>query len=370
MASIEVKSIGENKVKVIKVVREMTGLGLKEAKDFVDSVDTHGPQKLELPIGMTASEAARLLQAEGAVANSMDDFGSNDFYSRMTEDNNVTPSTIEPFSPSEIHETPQEISETQSAAPFVPFADSATIAKLDRDGTMQLLVEVGKIAREEETINAELIPLNKNKRAIMQEADNIRKTVSKGAKTAIWVVTIIAGVVGLVGGPLCILTALIAFIIMQCTVKKSDLKKHENENNMRAQEYLNTNLTPVQDRIDELHSQLDELASSGRKRWAIDVVGADLYYSGCIEDLYNLVKSRRADNLKEALNKYDDSQHKSRMEEMQRAIQNASEITAAESVKQTEFAKATEANTHRAATAAQATAYHTRQIDKNTRRFR
>ncbi|MBO7364897.1 MAG: 50S ribosomal protein L7/L12 [Lachnospiraceae bacterium] len=34
---VELTDIGPNKVKVIKVVREATGLGLKEAKDLVDS---------------------------------------------------------------------------------------------------------------------------------------------------------------------------------------------------------------------------------------------------------------------------------------------------------------------------------------------
>ena len=34
--NVELTEVGENKVKVIKVVREITGLGLKEAKDLVD----------------------------------------------------------------------------------------------------------------------------------------------------------------------------------------------------------------------------------------------------------------------------------------------------------------------------------------------
>jgi len=33
---VELTDVGPNKVKVIKVVREITGLGLKEAKDIVD----------------------------------------------------------------------------------------------------------------------------------------------------------------------------------------------------------------------------------------------------------------------------------------------------------------------------------------------
>ena len=34
---VELSAVGDSKVKVIKVVREVTGLGLKEAKDLVDS---------------------------------------------------------------------------------------------------------------------------------------------------------------------------------------------------------------------------------------------------------------------------------------------------------------------------------------------
>lgn len=34
---VELTSFGPNKIKVIKVVREITGLGLKEAKDLVES---------------------------------------------------------------------------------------------------------------------------------------------------------------------------------------------------------------------------------------------------------------------------------------------------------------------------------------------
>ena len=34
--NVELTEVGANKVKVIKVVRELTGLGLKEAKDVVD----------------------------------------------------------------------------------------------------------------------------------------------------------------------------------------------------------------------------------------------------------------------------------------------------------------------------------------------
>ncbi len=60
---VELTEVGPNKVKVIKVVREATGLGLKEAKDLVDSA----PKMLKE--GATKEEADDLkakLEAEGA----------------------------------------------------------------------------------------------------------------------------------------------------------------------------------------------------------------------------------------------------------------------------------------------------------------
>ena len=60
---VELTEVGPNKVKVIKVVREATGLGLKEAKDHVDSapkVLTEGASKEE------ADDIKAKLEAEGA----------------------------------------------------------------------------------------------------------------------------------------------------------------------------------------------------------------------------------------------------------------------------------------------------------------
>ena len=47
--SVELTEIGAEKVKVIKVVRELTGLGLKEAKDLVDSAPSIVKEGIEKP---------------------------------------------------------------------------------------------------------------------------------------------------------------------------------------------------------------------------------------------------------------------------------------------------------------------------------
>lgn len=57
------KSVGDKKIQVIKVVREITNLGLKEAKDLVESA----PQPIKQ--GVTKEEAEQIkakFEAEGA----------------------------------------------------------------------------------------------------------------------------------------------------------------------------------------------------------------------------------------------------------------------------------------------------------------
>ncbi len=57
------KSIGEKKIQVIKVVRELTGLGLKEAKDLVDGAPKPVKEKVSK---QEAEQIKTKLEAEGA----------------------------------------------------------------------------------------------------------------------------------------------------------------------------------------------------------------------------------------------------------------------------------------------------------------
>ena len=60
---VELTEVGPNKVKVIKVVREITGLGLKEAKDLVDGA----PKVLKEAASKAEAEDIKAkLEAEGA----------------------------------------------------------------------------------------------------------------------------------------------------------------------------------------------------------------------------------------------------------------------------------------------------------------
>ena len=60
---VELTEVGPNKVKVIKVVREVTGLGLKEAKDLVDGAPKVVKEAAEKD---EAEDIKTKLEAEGA----------------------------------------------------------------------------------------------------------------------------------------------------------------------------------------------------------------------------------------------------------------------------------------------------------------
>lgn len=62
---VELTEVGPNKVKVIKVVREVTGLGLKEAKDVVDNAPKIVKEQADKA---TAEDIKAKLEAEGAKA--------------------------------------------------------------------------------------------------------------------------------------------------------------------------------------------------------------------------------------------------------------------------------------------------------------
>jgi large subunit ribosomal protein L7/L12 len=63
--TVVLSSFGENKVNVIKAVREITGLGLKEAKDLVDGA----PKPVKEGVNKVDAEAAKKkLEEAGAKA--------------------------------------------------------------------------------------------------------------------------------------------------------------------------------------------------------------------------------------------------------------------------------------------------------------
>ena len=238
-----------------------------------------------------------------------------------------------------------------------PNYSAEDVFKMDRDGAMKALMDARNIALENEKYLEEISAWSKKIETENDKAEELLKRVSKKAKIQSSIVLAVCILPGCL--MISILGIIIGFIIgfiISNSIEKRDLRQHFDENKAAYNAYKAEHVEPFQEKINKLKVLRKDLQRSGRIEWAIDLVGKDLFNSTYIDGLYDLIKSGRADNLKEAINKFYDLQHQARMEEMQNAIKNASELTAVESAKQTKLAQNIERNTHEAATAAKISA--------------
>ncbi len=111
-------------------------------------------------------------------------------------------------------------------------------------------------------------------------------------------------------------------------------------------------------------ADLKSLNMSEQMKWGAEVVGEDMLDTEAIDILIGYIKSRRADNIKEAVNKFDLDGHHQRMEIMQQEIDEATQIQAEEAVKQTAYAEQTAKNARATAVASSITAYNSWKTSK------
>lgn len=352
MSAVKIESIDSRERKdAIRMIRQATGWSMAEAYDFVDDV-LNGIERpaIKLP-SEDAQDYVSTFMDMGIAANLL-------FEEKETVDD------------SRLKEPDQEDGE------FVPSVLPKEIQGLSREQTIKVLRQVGSIAIEAEEYEEGISDLTAFIEKGAKEADALREGLSMAAVMITLGVTIIAGIIGFAIGSiiLAVVFGIAMFFIASKIVTPIDVKKHAVENNQKADQYMLEHVVPLQEQLEICMQEKDKLSQSGKLAWAIDIVGKDLFNSECIFDLQDLIRSRRADTLKEALNKYDDELHKRHMEEMQSAIQNASEVAAEEAVKQTARMKSIDKNTRQAATAAKvtaATSYGTyrnaKKINRNTK---
>lgn len=245
------------------------------------------------------------------------------------------------------------------------------VGKMERNELLTILQEIRRLTGTLDEYVNQVIRANAEIEAAKKHAEELRTAVSGWVNGITFIIVFVLSIflffegLSWFGPILSIAVGLIA--IKPGFLLPIDQAKNRKKREAEANDYLEVTLPPLQGQIIAAQQSLVDIQKSEETAWAMDVIGKELFNSACVETLMDIVKSRRADNLKEALNKYDSSAHTNKMEEMQRAIQNASEIAAEESAKQTIYAEETAKNTHQAATAAKATAHHTRQVSKAIR---
>lgn len=254
--------------------------------------------------------------------------------------------------------------------------DKPNIQEMGREETLSILVECEEIIKKVEELEVTEGEQVREIYAEAAKANMFKIAVSKTArliKLGILLAAILIGCIlvydteNVFWGILISFTIYIAGIII---VNKRDLKIHANENEANAQAYYTEHVTPLQEKLTNIQLQIEKVYTSGEIDRVIDVVGEEFCSSDSISELASLIKGRRADSLKEAINLYDDIKSRERMEEMQMAIKNASEKTAVEAAKQTDHMKNIEKNTHQAATAAKITAATSFGTYRNVKKIR
>ena len=246
------------------------------------------------------------------------------------------------------------------------------VGNLDRDSLLNVFGDIRTITTFVDKIYSQTSLLMDEIEKEKKTAGEMQKKLSGWVLKGALAIAIFFAIVFLIelGGVGFILGLIMGFIAGFKFLEYLDKAKNSKKRQLEAEAYLAQKLPPLQNQIKANQGLIEDILTSPQAKWAEDIIGKDLFYTEAIDELISYVKSRRADTLKEALNKYDSTQHINRMEEMQRSIQNAAELTAEEAIKQTEYAEETSKHARRAATAAAITAYNTRQIDKNTRKFR
>ncbi len=256
--------------------------------------------------------------------------------------------------------------------PAINMMKPDSVGLMDRNDLLNVFSDIRKIT-------ATIDKIYEKTTQLMNEIEQ-HKQIAEGIRTKKpgWVISgsiigaLFFGIVFIfvLGGFGFVLGLIMGFVASHYFLKNLDMAMNNTKRMKQAEDYLNQTLPPIQNKIKDHQATINDILRSPEASWAEDIIGKELLYSEAVDELINIVKSRRADNLKEALNKYDSSQHLNRMEEMQAAIQNAAELSAVEAIKQTAYAQETAKSAHEAATAAKLTAYNTRQIDRNTRTFR
>lgn len=342
---LTIKLVGPNKIKAIALYREIMGVSAENAKKAIEEsgarFSVKNPEDVIAKFAAIGTVVERVQPLAYSFAEAVDN-----------------------------SQRSQEYSEQKTTSDHSQ--NGTDVSRMGREEILNTLTKVGSIAQEIEECSKNDSILSQQIQQENAKAELLKSSATQEAQDKAKKFKIICIVIGLVAcaGVVTIPLGIIIIIIGIIKSKKDieeDIKSHKVENEAAAQQYIEQHVAPLVEQRNEIRSKLGELYSSGKIEWAVDVVGKDMFNTQCIGELYNLIKGRRADNLKEALNLFDNNQYKDRMEGMQRAIQNASEIAAVESAKQTEHLKDISKDAHQAATAAKIAAVNTYGTYLNTR---
>lgn len=166
--------------------------------------------------------------------------------------------------------------------------------------------------------------------------------------------TIIGGIIG----------GYLAYLIDTKIIEK--ILKTE-EKHAKKREELKKGLEPLEAQFDQIAMESNVfLKSEGVKR-ANAAIPAEFYNKSALASLKEILETRRADNLKEAINVYDTKMHHMKMESLQEKNINLTQSILQESQKQTQYAETAAQNSKITAENSKVAAQNSKKTLRNAR---
>ena len=257
-----------------------------------------------------------------------------------------------------------EIGDFDINFPQINMIDPDTVNSIERSKVLDVLEDVRKITEIKENAISYLLQKNDELDEIRDEALSLLHECP-GWVWALKFVVMVAACVPLFLWPsfgTVILAAVIIFLDFKYLGNIVITLAYANQNMLSTEAFLADALPKIAIELEIGGRRLLEINSSKECLWGKEIVGEEMLHTEAVDMLIGYIKARRADNIKEALNKYGTDCHEQRMEYMQQEIDNAAQIQALEAQKQTKYAKVT-------AVASTITAYNTHKIKKTQKKI-
>lgn len=200
------------------------------------------------------------------------------------------------------------------------------LTTMGRNELLDALNEMNRIFSVAITNAQAVIDMEAKIKAVKAEADKIEHKLTLELMIAgVATIMICLGPVIESGG-----LTLLGFVLVAVAggiYLKNHLSSSKTQKDL-ADEYRMQNLPPLEEQLKVLKDRRDKYYHSGEVQWMEQSLNAKYVKPDVIKMLAEYVDSGRADNLKEALNLYEEVAHRERMETMQSSILDAAQASA------------------------------------------
>ncbi len=333
-----------NKIKAIKLIRDVTGLDLTAAKalaedggELINTIDENQAQSIVKQFSDLGIEVSY----EGSLADS----------------------------------TPK--SKNSSSYPNL-----ITLGREDLISALRYIQDIlHDLAKKSleldhilEDLDRKIETEKKNEKAILSKLNDQQKKKRKTITIAVAALFFLIGIIndGFSAFGSCLIAAAgmagVTYLVTTIVMHSFASTKPDPAYAEEAKQYHLEHVWPLEKQRREIKSEFQAQVNWDEVNWASNALSEEYVDYSILSSFISYLQSGRADNLKEAINLYEEEQHRNRMENMQRATLDAAERTAnsAESA-----AKSAASTARAAAVSARAnieSAANLRSIRKNMRR--